>query len=207
MLKKVLLTIVDVISTLIIVLAIAMLLIVVLTKKGEAPNIGGYSTFRILTGSMEPEYPVDAMVVVKRVGLDEINVGDVISFYSSDEEIDGMVNTHRVISDEIIEGQRVLHTKGDANAIADDAVVTANMLIGKVVYKSVLIGKLVRLAANPLVFIPFIIIPLIIMLLANILDTVKATKEIMDEELKQAEDQIQETNEKTATVEEKKVEE
>lgn len=183
MLKKTVLTIIDVVSTMIIVLAIAMLLVVVMTKKGEAPDVGGYSAFRVLTGSMAPEYPVDCMVVVKRQGIDKINVGDVISFYSGDEDISGMVNTHRVISEEVIDGQRVLHTKGDANPIPDDAIVTDDLLIGKVIFKSVFIGKLVRLAANPIIFIPFIVVPLAIMLIANVLDTIRATKELTQEEM------------------------
>ncbi len=33
--------------------------LVVFTKQGEAPNLGGYTVFRITTGSMRPSYDTD----------------------------------------------------------------------------------------------------------------------------------------------------
>ena len=51
--KKAFFALVNLISVLVIALAVVVLIIVLLTKPGEAPNIAGYSALRITTGSME----------------------------------------------------------------------------------------------------------------------------------------------------------
>lgn len=84
MIKKTFLALINFLSLVIIAAAIAVLCMVVFTPSGKTPNIAGYSFLRITTGSMEPTYGVDTMIVVKKTEPSEIKVGDVISFYSSD---------------------------------------------------------------------------------------------------------------------------
>lgn len=68
----------------IIAAAVVVLCLVVFTKQGEAPNLGGYTVFRITTGSMRPSYDTDTLILVKKTDPSQIQVGDVISFYSAD---------------------------------------------------------------------------------------------------------------------------
>ncbi|MBR0062681.1 MAG: signal peptidase I, partial [Oscillospiraceae bacterium] len=63
-LKKAVFGILNVISIALIVIAVVALFIVVTTESGEAPNFFGYSMFRVISGSMEPELPVGSMIVV-----------------------------------------------------------------------------------------------------------------------------------------------
>lgn len=151
----------------IIAAAIAVLCMVVFTPSGKTPNIAGYSFLRITTGSMEPTYGVDTMIVVKKTEPSEIKVGDVISFYSSDPALDGAVNTHRVTAVRREWEQWVYTTRGDANNVDDTYEAYSRYLVGKVVGSSVLVGKLSRLAANPLIFIPIILIPLALILIGQ----------------------------------------
>ena len=65
---------------------------------GGSGSPGGYTVFRITTGSMRPAYDTDTLILVKKTDPAEIKVGDVISFYSADPALDGAVNTHRVIA-------------------------------------------------------------------------------------------------------------
>ena len=184
--KKAFFALVNLISVLVIALAVVVLIIVLLTKPGEAPNIAGYSALRITTGSMEPTYGVDTMILVKKTDPSEIKEGDVISFYSSDPALDGAVNTHRVVSIQQEDDHYIYETKGDGNNVIDAYSADSRYLVGKVVGSSTLIGKLSRLAANPLIFIPMILVPLALILICNVVSTVSLAGKIAKEEEEEA---------------------
>lgn len=200
MIKKIFLTLINTISVLIIAAAVVILCLVVFTKQGEVPNIGGYTVFRITTGSMKPSYDTDTLILVKKTDPSEIQVGDVISFYSSDPALDGAVNTHRVTKIEQDGTEWKYTTKGDANNVPDQYGTDSEALIGKVVASSLILGKLARLVSNPLIFIPVILIPLAVILIGNMISTVRlAGKIARDEEeaaVREAIRQIQEQKQK-----------
>lgn len=180
--KKIIYGIVNLFSVLIIAAAVFVLCTVVFTKSGDAPTVFGYTALRVTTGSMKPTYDVDAMIIVKKVDPQEIKENDVISFYSQDPSLDGAVNTHRVVSIKEENGKRSFVTKGDNNNVVDAYDVESQYLIGRVVASSKIIGKISRLAANPLIFIPIILIPLAVILISNLLGTIHMAKRIAREE-------------------------
>ena len=188
MFVKVLRTFINILSVLMIVIALFVLLSVVMTKPGQVPSVLGYSSFRVISGSMEPLIPTDSMIVVKHKPASEIVPGDVISFYSSDPALGGAVNTHRVVSVENKNGVYIFTTKGDANVIADEYTTTGNDVIGVMVFSSLILGKLVHLLSNPVVFIPVILVPLVLLLVLNLIKTVKlaklAAKEAEEEQIR-----------------------
>jgi signal peptidase I len=185
MLKKIILTIINVISVFIIVCAVFVLLTVLFTGSGQAPSILGHSMFRVMTGSMEPSIPLDSLIVVKKTEPSELEVGDVISFYSKDPSLDGAVNTHRIVAIEEDGGHYSFTTKGDANNVEDHYTTTESDLIGKVVLVSYRWGQAVRLLSNPLIFIPIIILPLVIILIMNLHQTISLARKIAREEQEQ----------------------
>ena len=190
MIKKFFLTLINIISVMIIAAAVVVLCLVVFTKQGEAPNLGGYTVFRITTGSMRPSYDTDTLILVKKTDPSQIQVGDVISFYSADPALDGAVNTHRVIAIEQDGTEWKYTTQGDANNIPDQYGTDSEALIGKVVASSLVLGKLARLVANPLVFIPVILI-------SNLVRTIRlAGKIAKDEEEAAVREAIREIQEK-----------
>lgn len=180
--RRVLVNLVSLVSVCLIIASILVLLKVITTKQGEAPSIFGYSLFRVVTGSMEPQIPVDSLILVKREEASTLQVGDVISFYSRDPSLLGEVNTHRIVEIHENEGSLSFTTKGDANNIVDRYDTREEDLLGKVVFSSASIGKFVRLLSNPLVFFPFIILPLAILIIKNIIDSVKTAKALVREE-------------------------
>ena len=183
MIKKIVYGIINTISVLVILMAVIVLCVVLFTKPDSVPSIGGYMALRITTGSMEPTYPIDTMIVVKKTQPSDIKVNDIISFYSSDPSLDGAVNTHRVVEIKHDDNDSISFvTKGDANNVVDSYDAEDRYLLGKVVGSSLICGKAVRLASNPLIFIPVIIIPLAVMLIKNIYRTVSYAKKIAKEE-------------------------
>ena len=167
-------TLINLIAILLIAASFFVLLTVVMTPADQVPQVMGFSILRVLTGSMDPEIPENSMLLVRKTDPETLKAGDVISFYSPDPLLDGALNTHRILRVER-EGNRLQFiTKGDANPAEDQQSVDAGSVVGKVVFVSTAIGKLVRLISNPLVFGLAILLPLAIMLIGNLVSALRS---------------------------------
>ncbi len=128
-----------VVSGLVTVLLICSLLlcftvVVQVLSQGYA-SFGGYSFFRVVTGSMEPTIPLGSLMVSHTVDINTLEVGDIICFRSISPDMAGRCITHRVVGiTELPNGEICLQTKGDYNVVADAHYVTEDNLIGKVLW-------------------------------------------------------------------------
>jgi signal peptidase len=186
MIKKIFCTALNVVSVAAIVLALVALLSVVLTKSGDAPSIMGYSMLRVLTGSMEPAISTDSLVVTKQVDPAALQPGDVISFYSTDPQLSGAVNTHRIVAVEPDGAQYIFTTQGDANPLPDEYPVSSANIVGKVVYVSAALGAVVTFLTRPIAFFLLIALPLLGMVIYNLYKVIHSAAQAMKEEEKQA---------------------
>jgi signal peptidase len=87
------------------------------------PRVFGYQTSTMLTGSMSPLINPGDVVLTAPVPVDDINVGDIITYHIPVE--DHRVETHRVTK--IItnpDGTVAVQTKGDANNGVDPWLAT-----------------------------------------------------------------------------------
>lgn len=184
--KKVLTFIIDAVCVIIIIAAIFALLTVVLNRNGNQTGLFGFHAFRVLSGSMEPEIPVDSLVIVREVNPSEIRENDVITFYSRDPELQGSANTHRVTAVREENGYYSFTTKGDANLLEDRYAVLGSDLIGRVVFVSFFAGKALRLVSNPIVFAAVVIIPLLVMMILNMKDVIVTARKATTLELAEA---------------------
>ena len=176
------LRVINVAAAVIIAVALVVLLRVVFTSAGEVPSIGGYSFMRTLTGSMEPAIPVHSLVVVQETDPADLAVGDIITFRSTNQALEGSLNTHRITQIDETGGQLAFHTKGDANAVEDTELVASGNVVGRVVFVSVWIGVVASLLSNPLLFFPLIVLPLVVLLAIEIAKMVKQTQEVAQAE-------------------------
>ena len=113
----------------------------------------GIQVYSVISGSMEPEYPVGALIYVKEVKPSEVEVGDVITFVLSNET----PATHRVIA--IDKDAQLFYTQGDANyqineetgekVYMEDPPVHFNNLIGKPVFKIPVLGYIAYYIQHP----------------------------------------------------------
>lgn len=175
---KYVLRVVNVLAAVVIALALVVLLRTVFTPSDEVPSLGSYSFMRTLTGSMEPAIPVHSFIVTEEVDPSSLQAGDIITFRATESSMEGALNTHRITSVYEENGQLMFHTKGDANAVEDAAPVAAVNVMGRVVFVSAALGTVVSLFSNPLVFFPFIILPLVVLMVFEIAKLVKSTKEV-----------------------------
>ena len=126
---------IGILVTVLLVLAVAFCLYTVIQVLSNGyVNIGGFMMFRVVTGSMEPTIPVGALLLTKETTIDQIRLNDIICFHTQEAAIWGKIVTHRVVGF-VQEGGRVLlETKGDANLVADGYLVSAQHLVGKVIW-------------------------------------------------------------------------
>ena len=66
--------------------------LVALVVVSLVPRLFGYTPYAVLSGSMEPEYPVGSLIFVHSVDAETLQPGDAATFHRSD----GAVVTHQV---------------------------------------------------------------------------------------------------------------
>ena len=99
-------------------------------NKDEVPRIGKTMPLIVLTDSMYPEIKSGDVIVCREVDPEDIEVGDVISFYDPAGNGTSVV-THKVI--EIIEedGERLFRTRGTNNNTDDRLPVHEDKVIAE----------------------------------------------------------------------------
>ncbi len=107
------------------------------------PKIMGYEEMAVLTGSMEPNYPVGSLIFVKEEDPENLKVGDVIT-YRLDEDT---VVTHRIV--EINQEEQTVTTKGDANSDNDGSPVSYPNIVGKAQFKITYLGYIAMNIKTP----------------------------------------------------------
>ena len=104
----------------------------------------GYQVYTVLSGSMEPEYSVGDLLYVKKTDVNNIKVGDPITFVLNEELV---VATHRVVR--IDTEKQHFYTKGDANQTEDSSPVHFNNVIGVPKFSIPLLGYVSDYIQNP----------------------------------------------------------
>lgn len=103
------------------------------------PRLGGATPYTVLTGSMQPNYPPGTLVVIKPAEIDDIRVGDVITYQL--ESGQHAVATHRVVDRRTnLRGETIFITQGDANSIPDAEPVQPVQIRGKLWYSVPYLG-------------------------------------------------------------------
>ena len=99
----------------------------------------GYSTFYVETRSMDSVMPRGSLIIVKEIDKNELDIGDDITFFEpiTDSQLTaGRIITHRIIEidTQVSTRERSFKTKGVDNPAPDKEKVSANNVIGKVIF-------------------------------------------------------------------------
>ncbi|MBQ4601357.1 MAG: signal peptidase I [Clostridia bacterium] len=112
------------------ILVVAVLILAVLIAGVRALGI---TPFKVLTGSMEPDYPVGSMIYIKNnVDAKGLEIGDTITF-----NFNNSYATHRIVDireSSSLPGTLEFQTKGDANKLTDGEWVKESDVVGKVLF-------------------------------------------------------------------------
>ena len=123
-------------------------LVVVVAVLLAGVRLFGIQVFTVISGSMEPEYPVGSLIYVKEVDAFELESGDVITFMLNEDT----VATHRIVEvlpDENDPDVVRFRTKGDANASEDGSLVHYKNVIGTPVFTIPKLGYVANYIQNP----------------------------------------------------------
>ena len=133
------------------------LFINVKTGNYNSPLFNGYV---IVSQSMVPTININDAIVIKRESDDQYDVGDIISFFSTDYDREGIVVTHRIVEkNSITSDTSNYRTKGDNNPIPDRSKVNTSNIYGKVFLVIPKLGYIQSFLSQPLNFALCILIP------------------------------------------------
>ena len=121
----------------------------------------GWSALSVPTGSMQPVLPVGSLVIIHRVSVPDLRVGDIITYQNPLDTRKTI--THRIVRTYLISGHIPgFITKGDANTVPD-VPIPGGSVQGKVAWHVPYLGGAIAIAKTwvgitALVYVPAILI-------------------------------------------------
>lgn len=126
--------------------------------------------FTIVSPSMEPSIKVyDVIIEFKVENESDLNVGDVITFYTEEIDTNGYTVTHRINEIKTINGIRRYITKGDNNQSVDNGFITYGDIVGKVKYILPGVGKIQAFITSRVGWLLIILIPAMCIIIMDII--------------------------------------
>lgn len=146
------------------------------------PVVGAEYSYVVVSGSMAPAIGAGGTVVVNEVPAAAIHEGDVITFRRGERaeiqqgQAGSNLVTHRVVDIVRTDEGLVFRTKGDANEEADQKLVPADALIGRMMFSMPYIGHVISFASTRIGFISLVAIPLGLLVLGELYDLARAAR-------------------------------
>jgi len=142
-------------------------LLIVFTIASNTEVFGGYKSYLVQSGSMEPAIMTGDIIVIHKQGSYAKN--DVITFLAPEK---GIV-THRIINIFEEKNTTLFNTKGDANRTDDSGNASLQSVFGKVVFVIPKLGFFVGFAQSLPGLIALILIPAGVLVLDELVKIVK----------------------------------
>jgi len=95
--KKVIKIVLKILYQILVIICLIVAAVIILQKvTASNKSIAGYRIFRVITGSMEPEYDIGQVVISKEVDPNSIKVGDDIVYLGTYGEYSGKIVNHNL---------------------------------------------------------------------------------------------------------------
>lgn len=215
--KKIIKTVLIILYQILVIMALILTMVIVLQRiSANNQSIGGYKIFRVITGSMEPEYEVGEVIISKEVNPKDIKVGDDIVYLGRVGEYSGKIIMHNVVAIDTDEnGDLIFHAKGLQSNSVEDPQIREDQIYGVVTYTSSILTILYDLATN--IYSIFAIVIILVLNVFIAFNTPKKTKkkrktrkiantgDILDEDF--SEEDIEEMEEDISEEEDEGIEE
>lgn len=147
--NKILKFIYNFIKTIIWIVLFAIVVVVFIQRffDNDKVSINGMRIFNVATGSMYPEYKIGDIIITKEVPVNDIKVGDNVTYLGEKYDFAGLIVTHKVVDKEEKDGEVLFTTKGVASEV-EDPKITYSQIYGKVIYRTVVLSYLSKLLTN-----------------------------------------------------------
>ncbi|ETI70139.1 signal peptidase I [Neobacillus vireti] len=151
----------NIIFALLIIMSISALFSILQSKKepGQMPSILGYKVMTVLSGSMEPLLKPGDIVVARPIDLEKVKVNDVITFRNNQHTL----VTHRIIDLVTNDGEVFFQTKGDANNVEDEGLISSEQLEGSLFFYIPKAGYIANFLQSSMGIILLVTVPLLIL--------------------------------------------
>lgn len=153
-------------------ITVLLIVLIILTGFQRFSNSGsffGYRIFTVATGSMIPMYNIGDTLLVKNVPIDDIQIGDAVTYETITNKGKPVTITHEVIDIDKDEfGELLFHTKGIANNV-EDPIVEEKQVVGKVIHKFFFLSFIGYLTTNKLAMMLGLIIPIAILVAIEVI--------------------------------------
>lgn len=168
--------------TIVFIVAIILIFSLTLQKiifKDDVPSILGYKILQVMSGSMSGEFETEDTIIIRQIKNEsEIKIGDIITFKVDENTL----VTHRVVEIVKNENDTEYVTKGDANNSVDTQKVKFKDIEGKYLFKTIILGKIIKIIQSPIGINFVLILPLFIIAIIVINDKDKENKKNMRKE-------------------------
>ena len=200
------------IEVILFIVILAYLIFVITQRITNNSSILGYRVFTVATGSMNPKYKINDVIIVRDVNPDKLKVGDDIAYKGERGGLEGILVSHRIIKiEKTKDGTRRFYTKGINNSIQDPSF-DEDRIIGMVRGKLPIINELNHIVKNQFGFFFFVFTPLVLVIFLEIAETITnikiekgelelSNKEESTEDVEKDEEKVEES---TKVVEEEK---
>ena len=175
--KKIILKCVSVLGYIILAALIALVAFLAYMRfTNKVPMLFNHAVLRVISPSMTPDIPLYSYILVEKVDPGSLKEGDIISFYSRDESIYGMPNTHKIEAVTSENSILAFQTKGIANQTPDSTLALSSDVIGK--YKNIVpaLGLIGSVVNNQIAFLAVVIIPAAIFFIFEVINLVRRSK-------------------------------
>ncbi len=158
------------------------------SHHGKSASFFGKSVLVVVTGSMEPSISEGDHIFIEKCDPDTLKEGDIITFTSHEEDINGKLVTHRIIAKN---ADGSFETKGDANPTADKEPVKPSDIEGRYAGRARVFDLIGSFGSPQKLIMVFVMIPLALVSLYEVKTLMKlfiqsrAELRLTDEELKQ----------------------
>lgn len=123
----------------------------------------GIKPYIVVSGSMEPVIPTGSLIYSAQKNT--YDSGDIVAFMQG-----GSVISHRIEEKVMVGSEPYYSTKGDANSITDEELVSQTRIIGAVVNVLPSVGSIIMLLRNPYSIMVGLCLPLGLLLYLYILN-------------------------------------
>ncbi|MEG0571340.1 MAG: signal peptidase I [Oscillospiraceae bacterium] len=178
--KKIIENIINVLVWVLLIVAVLITIIVFTSQSnGGVPKLFGKMPVTILTDSMAPKFVHGDMIINEEVkDFSSLKKDDIITFWTY---IDGkkVINTHRIAEVQNSAGTVSFVTKGDANPINDETIISPADIIGKYSDTKIpYLGTVINFLQSPNGFLFCIVLPLLLFFLYELYRFIVAIVEL-----------------------------
>ncbi len=208
--KKALHIIKNIFTWLVVVLAVCMMIFTIVsvnTFDRSDRSIFGYKAFIVLSDSMsKTDFDAGDLILSKEVDPSTLQVGDIISYQSTNTENYGEIVTHKIRElTKDAEGNPGFITYGTTTDTNDENIVTYSFVLGKYQIRLPGVGKFFQFLKTTPGYIICIFLPFLILILIQGINSIRLFRRYKQEQLaemeKEREKQKQELEEERRRLE------